>query len=70
MNDWDKNNLAFILKCSPDGLKQFCLESEDDDILYALELIRTALDELCEERLTDNDLGEANQVLQKFRLAK
>lgn len=69
MNDWDKNNLAFILKCSPDGLKQFCLESEDD-IQYALELIRTALEELCEEQLADIGFVEANAVLQKFRLNK
>jgi len=77
MNDWDKMNLRFILQSSPEDLLQFCNESDEDDIKYAMELLAVALEEVLEQQITfaseekPGDLyPEANTVLQKFRLQK
>lgn len=77
MNDWDKNNLEFLLslknKAEWDHWAEFC---DEDDFLYAMELIKAAATEVAVnsiERLESlesagMDLTAANQVLNKFRL--
>ena len=77
MNDWDRNNLEFLLKSSPETLKQFLLESDQDNLRYAMELLLTAMEEAIEYQIdsdSESNPGdlypEANKVLQKFRLNK
>ena len=76
MNDWDKNNLEFLLsmKTEQEWLDWFAATEEDDHI-YAMELIKLAQSELVvksmelkEEYLEEEDLSVAQAVLSKFRL--
>ena len=73
MNEWDRNNLYFILYSDDEKLNDFYSWATTDDIEYALILIRTArteLDiaelELLDERTKENGLTEARQVLSKY----
>jgi len=75
-NDWDRNNLQFILNTSNEELERFWDQSDSDDMAYALELIARARAEL-EQQVLDiidsegvGDTSDANKVLQKFRLKK
>ena len=73
MNEWDRNNLYFILYSDEETLNDFYSWATTDDINYALSLIRTArteLDiaelELLDENTKENGLTEARQVLSKY----
>jgi hypothetical protein len=75
-NDWDRNNLQFILNTSNEELERFWDQSDSDDMAYALELIARARAEL-EQQVLDildgegvGDTSDATKVLQKFRLKK
>jgi hypothetical protein len=75
-NDWDRNNLQFILNTSNEELERFWDQSDSDDMAYALELIARARAEL-EQQVLDildgegvGDTLDATKVLQKFRLKK
>lgn len=76
MNDWDKNNLEFLLtlKTEKDWLDWFEATDEDDHI-YAMELIKRAQVELlvkameiAEDAGDLDEYAEANAVLKKFML--
>jgi len=73
MNEWDRNNLYFILHSDEETLNDFYSWATTDDIEYALSLIRTArteLDiaelELLDENTEENGLSEARQALSKY----
>ena len=72
MNDWDRNNLHFILDSDEATLDDFYSWATEDDLFYALSLVRTALAELLvqEAELLDNveDLKAARDVLRQFQL--
>lgn len=76
MNDWDQNNLNFLLSLTQDEFEQFMNDSSDDDLAYALELVQrekstvlNKMEELIDIVANDNmDLTEAQSVLAKFRL--
>ena len=77
MNQWDRDNLQFILNADEETFAQFLLDSSDDDVEYALELIQQAKAELSvqEFELQENkaeeqgmDLSAAQSVLARFRL--
>jgi hypothetical protein len=72
MNDWDRNNLHWILDADEDTLNDFYSWATDDDIKYALELVQTAKAELIaqEIELMDavDDVNQARDVLRKFQL--
>jgi hypothetical protein len=74
MNDWDRGNLDFILNSSDADLEDFYSWASDEDLLYALELIQLAKAELEVEEIemleaeADEDLSQAQAVLQRFRL--
>jgi hypothetical protein len=80
MNDWDKSNLEFLLSLkTKEDWEEWAKYCEDDDFLYAIEIVRTAQAELIvqvmqleeEERAEQGeDFSEANAVLSKFRLNK
>ena len=73
MNDWDRNNLHFILDSDEETLKDFYSWATQDDIEYALRLVREAkaeLDvaelELLYETTEENGLTEAREVLSRY----
>jgi hypothetical protein len=71
MNDWDRDNLKFIME-TDDGAFDVWLEQADDrDIEYALELIRMARAELMvqEMEMTDSvsNFTEANLLIERIK---
>ena len=72
MNDWDRNNLHFILDSDEETLEDFYSWATEDDLTYALSLVRTAIAELIvqETELMDGveDLSQARSVLAQFQL--
>jgi len=72
MNDWDKNNLMFIMKLSRKELAEWFMESSEDDRLYAEELLARAhiLLGIEEVEICDDpeNLSDAKSVLKQFTL--
>ena len=73
MNNWDRNNLNFLLSTDPKVLEDWYQQVGDDDIRYALELLQMARAELevREHELMDAeelDTTQAQTVLARFRL--
>ncbi len=78
MNEWDRNNLHFILDSDEATLEDFYSWATEDDLAYALNLVREARTELLvqeaeilDELLTDataDDVADASAVLRKFQL--
>jgi hypothetical protein len=72
MNDWDRNNLHFLLDSDEETLEDFYSWATEDDLQYALKLIREAKSELIiaemelTDEITDKGLGEANRVISKY----
>ncbi len=74
MNNWDKNNLQFILSLTPEQFDEWYSSIGQDDVEYAIEIIKQARLEtslMIAEAFDDTeDLTEARQVLSKFTLKK
>lgn len=72
MNDYDKNNLQFIMNLSADEFGDWYATLSDDDCDYAIELLKTARAEIAMQvvELADNvnDVSDAANVLSKFTL--
>jgi hypothetical protein len=78
MNEWDRNNLHFILDSDEATLEDFYSWATEDDLAYALSLVREAKTELLiqeadilDELLTTataDDVADASAVLRKFQL--
>jgi hypothetical protein len=72
MNDWDRNNLDFLLKSNDQTFTQFLEESSEEDLAYALELIAKARieNELETTSMLDDveDTTQAQAILARFRL--
>ena len=78
MNDWDRNNLHFILDSDEATLEDFYSWATEDDLAYALSLVREAKTELLlqeadilDEMLiaaTEDDVSEASAMLKQFQL--
>lgn len=75
MNDFDRENVNFLLNASKEDMEDWYLHATEDDYTYALEIIRAARTELemQELELIDgeieyDDLIEARSVLSKFAL--
>ena len=71
MNDWDRNNLNFILTSMDDAFEKWMLEAKTGDIEYALELIARHKRELAdiEEKLYDDvtDFTEALAIINRVK---
>jgi hypothetical protein len=71
MNEWDKDNLNFIMNASEEGFDEWLEQADNDDIDYALELIRMAKAELMvqEMEMTDtvSNFTEANQLIERIK---
>ena len=75
MNNWDRDNLNFILNTTDEAFSDWMLQADSDDIDYALELISKHREEIyLKEYLLKGDTfeilntKEASRVLQKFRI--
>jgi len=78
MNEWDRNNLHFILDSDEETLEDFYSWATEDDLAYALSLVREAKTELLiqeadilDELLTTAtaaDVSEASTMLKRFQL--
>lgn len=68
MNDYDKNNLNFLMRSSEDVLDTWYARASEDDIKYALELITRYKEELNEQEMECLQYKDANELLKKFTL--
>jgi hypothetical protein len=71
MNDWDRNNLNFILTSMDDAFEKWMMEASTDDLAYAMELVARYRREIAdiEEKLFDNitDFTEARQIINRVK---
>ena len=71
MNKWDRDNLDFIMNTTNEGFDEWLDQADNDDVVYALELIRLAKAELMvqEMELTDSvaNFSEANQLIERIK---
>lgn len=82
MNEWDRDNLNFIMTCSDEEFRAWFDDASEDDIAYALELIVQSRGELLEQEfevynreserimLKHGKYPEASAILSKFMLKK
>ena len=72
MNDHDRSNLQFILSLNEDGFDKWTATLSEDDVDYALELLKSARTEVMMQAvsLTDEveDTSDAMDVLKGFML--
>ena len=74
MNNWDRDNLNFLLNADRETMEDWYHMATEDDFKYAAELFRRARVELAmaELALVDDeaveDMTEAQAVLARFRL--
>jgi hypothetical protein len=66
MNQRDRDNLDFLLNASPEVIQDWYEKMEDDDIMYAFELLELAKEELIEQQMAGNDLSEARAIISKY----
>jgi hypothetical protein len=74
-NDWDRDNLNFLLNTKGDDFKAWFAQADEDDKSYAQELmdaysaeLQLKAHELAIEAEMSLEYVEANTVLGKFRL--
>lgn len=82
MNQWDKDNLYFIMNASDEEFREWMDQATQDDINYALQLIAEGKRERYErQKFLEGiaewehypevvDFTEANNVLNKFMMEK
>jgi len=75
-NEWDRDNLEFLLNTKGDEFKAWFAQADEDDKAYAQELmdaysleLKLRAEELEIEARLDNT-READQVISQFRLTK
>jgi hypothetical protein len=74
MNEFDRENIEFLMNCGAFEFKRFMEEMDEDTLLYTLDLIRRAKAELLLEELELMEVGgvedftEAKAVLSRFTL--
>jgi hypothetical protein len=71
MNKWDRDNLDFIMNTTNEGFDEWLDQADNDDVAYALELIRMAKAELMiqEMEFTDDvsNFAEASQLIERIK---
>jgi hypothetical protein len=75
-NEWDRDNLEFLLNTKGDAFKAWFAQADEDDKAYAQELmdayskeLKLRAEELEIEARLDNT-QEANMVIKRFQLTK
>ena len=67
MNDYDKNNLMFLMQLSEQGMSDWYAQASEDDITYAEDLFAQAHILAIDDRVAQmKRYKEAQQVLDKF----
>jgi hypothetical protein len=77
-NQWDRDNLEFLLNTKGEDFQAFWDQADEDDRVYAQELMDAFSLELkirsqelrVEAELALSNNQEANKVIQQFRLTK
>lgn len=75
MKKYDRDNLKFIMTCSEKDFDAWMNEATNDDVEYAMELIRQAKSELLIEEMElhetaimfDDDVVDAKQILERIK---
>ena len=72
MNDWDRDNLDFIMNSDHEDFEAWLYQASDEDVEYALKLIRIAKSELIEEELdmmqpTEQDAIVAKNLIDRIK---
>ena len=71
MNEWDRDNLEFIMNTTDESFDEWLDQADNDDIAYALELIRMAKAELMVQELEFTDdisnFSEASQLIDRIK---
>lgn len=73
MNEWDRDNLEFIKGCDSGEFDDWMDQATNDDIEYALELIKMGKQELAArafllaEDLEINDFSDARSFIERIR---
>jgi hypothetical protein len=67
MNQQDRNNLDFLLNATPEVIQDWYGKMEDDDIVYAFELLEMAREELIEKQMAGTDLSDVRTLILKYR---
>jgi hypothetical protein len=77
-NDWDRDNLNFLLNTKGDDFSAWHAQADEDDLAYAQELmdaysleLKLRAEELeIEATLALSNNQEANMVIKRFQLTK
>jgi hypothetical protein len=71
MNEWDYDNLMFLIKTNDSVFQDWIEQADNDDVTYALELFKKHRDMIAmrEIYLRDDitDFSDAKEALTKFR---
>jgi hypothetical protein len=70
-NDWDRDNLNFLLRINEVDYKDWHAQASEDDLVYAQELLDAYARELhikSEELLIEAELAEMNQYTEAMNL--
>ena len=67
MDKQDRDNLDFLLNATPEVIQDWYNTMDDDDIVYAFELLEMAKEELIEQQMAGNDLSDVRALILKYR---
>jgi hypothetical protein len=71
MNNWDRDNLNFLLTIDSETFEDWLQQADEDDIDYAIELLRAAKSELIVEQMEIldgvQDISTANNFIEQIR---
>ena len=67
MDKQDRDNLDFLLNATPEVIQDWYNTMDDDDIVYAFELLELAKEELIEQQMAGNDLSDVRALILKYR---
>ena len=67
MNQQDRDNLDFLLNATPEVIRDWYNTMDDDDIVYAFELLELAKEELIEQQMAGTDLSDVRALILKYR---
>lgn len=71
MNNWDRDNLNFLLTIDSETFEDWLDQADEDDIDYAIELLRAAKSELIVQQMEVldgvQDISTANNFIEQIR---
>jgi hypothetical protein len=67
MDKQDRDNLDFLLNATPEVIRDWYNTMDDDDIVYAFELLEMAKEELIEKQMAGTDLSDVRALILKYQ---